>query len=637
MSKYLARALSAITLCVGLPTANAQTARRIIVGPNVHVSSAHANLPLGEIWLSADERDQNHLLGCGIVYSPEENRRWTALYLSTDRGKTWKMTLETKKWPDTGDPACAIGAGGLAHHIAIATRYPEPYVLALYRSTDGGGTWQERPPISMKHQGVDRESMVADQTGGKYNGQVYIVGESSVRTTDGSRPPTNGMGMWVSTDSGKSFPSHLKMVSPDRRYTLGVGNSVVMSDGTVATVFGELKNSTGQGTEKNRPDYAMAILSVFTSADGGESINSASKVDDYWMTWPPTPASATPAIAVDPGSAAFKDRLYVTFSDERSGRSQIFFSSSSDKGKTWSRPIVISDDSAWSNGKGPNHFMSSVALNKSGVVGVTWYDRREHLDNLGWDIRFRASLDGGETWLPSVKVSEKPNLWTDNTFLFTQASVTGGGTGGYTRQDPPVPGPLSVSVGLQVRQFFAGDYANLVADAGGQFHAFWIDNRTGKPQIWTAPITVDAVAAKFGGGTLADFDDITSKVTLELTNSFFDRVNNTVVVSAQLENRSKDTLVAPIKGRVVSLSSAIARTIRLSGAASGDGGPASVVDFSDVIDGGVLRPDEKSRPKRLTFKLSDLVPMHVENEFRGGLVSMQMSILGKRNPNVRRP
>jgi hypothetical protein len=629
MCLVIQRFIAPLAIAGALTLSSTSSFAQITVGKNVQVSLAHAKAPLGEIWIDADARDPNHLLSCGIVYSPEENRRWTAVYVSMDRGKTWKMTLETKEWEDSADPACAIGPNGMAHHIAIGTRYPEPYAMPVYRSTDGGLTWTKEAPLSMKHQGVDRQSIIADQTNGKFSGQVYIVGESSVRTTDGSTPPTNGMGMWVSTDKGKSFPTHLKMVSPNQRYTLGVGNSVVMADGTVATVFGELKNSNGYVVEKNTKERSMAVLSVFTSKDGGESIEKANKVDDYWMAWPPTPAHATPAIGVDVSNTAFKDRLYVTFADERSGRFEIYLAMSSDTGKTWSRPVIISDDRTWDNGKGPNNFLPSVAVNKDGVVGVMWYDRREHKDNMGWDIRFRASLDGGETWLSSVKVSEKPNVWTDTTFLFTYAAVSGGATGGYSKKDPAVKGPLSIDISTQGRQFNAGDYANIVADAGGQFHALWVDNRTGRSQIWTAPVDVKGVAVKNGGGSVASLEDIGMSVTFELTQSRFDRSNNTVTILAQLHNRSKDTVVGPIKGRVVSLSSQLAHSIQLRNPSEGNGGPGSIVDFSDLLDGGVLLPNQKSRPKQLVFKMEDLRPMRAEEDVRLGLVSVKLTVLGK--------
>jgi hypothetical protein len=230
------------------PTAGAQ----IAVGQNVQVSVAQAKYPMGEVLVTADPKDPNHLLGCGIVYAEAENRRWTAVYLSTDGGKTWSTTLETKQWEDSGDPACTIGPNGVANHVAIATQNPKRYVLAVYRSTDGGHTWREQQPIPMKFQGIDRESIVADATGGAYTGHVYITGESSVRTMDGS-PSLNGMGVWVSRDGGAAFGGPLKLLSPGTRYTLGVGNSVVLSDGTLVTLFGELKNSDGKKWKRRSP------------------------------------------------------------------------------------------------------------------------------------------------------------------------------------------------------------------------------------------------------------------------------------------------------------------------------------------------------------------------------------------------
>jgi hypothetical protein len=101
----------------------------------------------------------------------------------------------------------------------------------------------------------------------------------------------------------------------------------------------------------------------------------------------------------------------------------------------------------------------AVAVNKSGVVAVSWYDRRglprtrgNLPDRKGWDVRLRASADGGETWAPSVRVNE----------------VTSAG--------PPVRHLL----------FTAG----LAADASDGFHPVWADHRTGVLQLWTADIRV---------------------------------------------------------------------------------------------------------------------------------------------------
>jgi len=606
------------------PTAGAQ----ITVGQNVQVSVAQAKYPMGEVLVTADPTDPKHLLGCGIVYAEAGIRRWTAVYLSTDGGKTWSTTLETKQWEDSADPACSIGPNGVAHHVAIAWQNPKPYVLAVYRSTDGGRTWREEQPIPMKFQGIDRESLVADATGGPYTGRVYITGESSIRTMDDSRSAANGMGVWVSRDGGKAFGGPLKLLSPGTRYTLGVGNSVVLSDGTLVTLFGELKNSDGNKTEEAKPGEPNALLEVLTSKDGGESLTKAVKVDDYYMLWPPTAAGVSPTLAADPGSAAFKDRLYATWADIRSGRSEILLSYSADKGKTWSPPVRIDDDRPYAEGaKGPNDFMPTVAVNTAGVVGVTWYDRRDNPDNLGWYVRFRASLDGGETWLPSVRVSAAPNTYDKQEYLFTYAQTRGGGSGGYDGHEAPEPGPLRVSVGLQPRQFDAGDYAGLAADAGGRFHAFWIDNRTGLPQIWAAPITVQGVAAPHGGGALAALEDVSSKTTLELSHSSFDRVRNTVSLTARLKNASQDTLTGPFKARVVGLTSELAYGVAVANSANGVQGPGAVWDFSDAVRGGVLRPGEESAPKRLLFRLSDLRPLRDGNDFHTGVVTLEARIL----------
>jgi hypothetical protein len=82
--------------------------------------------------------------------------------------------------------------------------------------------------------------------------------------------------------------------------------------------------------EAAKPGEPNALLEVLTSGDGGESLTTAVKVADYYLLWPPTAAGVVPTIAADPGSAAFKDRLYATWPDVRSGRSEILLSYSAD-------------------------------------------------------------------------------------------------------------------------------------------------------------------------------------------------------------------------------------------------------------------------------------------------------------------
>jgi hypothetical protein len=180
-----------------------------------------------------------------------------------------------------------------------------------------------------------------------------------------------------------------------------------------------------------------------------------------------------PSIAADPGSVRYKDRLYVVWPDCRSGRSRILSSFSSDEGKTWSSPRMVDDPPATSSRQPlPSNFMPMVAVNRDGIVGVVWYDRRDDPTNLGWSIRFAASLDGGETWLPGTRVSSQPNVFDEDGFLSTTAPATG------------------VTIELDDRQFYAADTVGLTAAADGSFHPFWIDNRTGVPQVWTARIRV---------------------------------------------------------------------------------------------------------------------------------------------------
>ncbi|HVT37620.1 MAG TPA: sialidase family protein, partial [Gemmatimonadaceae bacterium] len=190
-------------------------------------------------------------------------------------------------------------------------------------------------------------------------------------------------------------------------------------------------------------------------------------------------ANSEPALAIDVSTGRFKDRLYVVWPDRRRGHSEIRFSWSADRGATWSAPRLINDNAGTDH---TDQFMPEIAVNRGGVVGVTWYDRRNHADNLGWDVRFTTSFDGGATFQPSVMVSEHGASFPAGT---ARERLRPAGD-----PDAPRTERAQISAGRDSFLFMGGDTAGLAADAAGLFHAVWVDNHTGVPQVWTAWIAV---------------------------------------------------------------------------------------------------------------------------------------------------
>jgi hypothetical protein len=599
---------------------------QIVVGPNVYVSTTHLQDGLGEIWLNADPKDSTRLLGCGIVYPTDQNKRYTAAFLSTDRGQHWTQTLETSRHlGSSADPACTLGPNGVANHVALAeSESGSESGTAVYRSIDGGRTWQEEPGLPAKGLWLDRESIIADATGGRYAGRIYVTGEVTVPEMNGRA--RNGMGLWTSLDGGVSFAKSFVLASPSERYTLGLGNSVILSDGILVALTGEVLNpdSIGQAPPPG-PSHPNALLEVIRSTDGGETLEPAVKVADRFQEVDGS-ATWTPCLAVDVLSGVFKDRLYAVWTDLRTGHAEILLAISTDKGKTWSAPRRLNDvDPDAKDVVGPNVFEPNVAVTRTGTVGVTWYDRHGTPGNLGWYLHFRASLDGGETWLPSVRVSSVPNTYHRSEPLITTASTSGGSAEESWAKD----GRLQLRAGLQGRQFTAGDYSGLAADAGGLFHPFWTDNRTGLPQIWTAAVAVRGTPVLHGDSTLAALDDVSSRVTFVITSARFDRATGTVSLTTQLKNTSPDTLHGPFKVRGLDLTSELADHVQAVNATNGATGAGAVWDYTDAVADGVLRPRMVSAARVLTFRLSDPRPLYGEKNFRNGLVEMPVLVLAR--------
>jgi hypothetical protein len=598
---------------LALVTTTSAQQKVITVGPNVRVSAANGERSHTEMNIATDPLDAKHLVACSIARFQEAYGRSTVFYASFDGGKTWTPTLDTKMFPDSGDPYCTIGPTGITYLLAVVRTAPLTLFVKVYRSEDGGRTWSL--PVGLPTF-MDRPSIITDPLDEK---RLFVNGFAGVRDISGGSS-RSGFGLSRSLDGGASFeaPFTRGAVENERHFITGMGNCVFLSDSTLACAI------TQSDDDAPIEDQVQSVrlkqkVKVIKALRGGEQFANAVTVESFYtIRKPPGTTNFNPNLAVDSSDGPFKDRLYLVWPDVNTGRMQISFAYSSDKGETWSKPKHVNDDQTFDvldPARGPDDFMPTVATNRDGVVGVAWYDRRESEDNLGWHVRFSASLDGGETFLPSVRVSEAPAVFDQNAKwpVFYWNAVSGGGSW--------LPGgPLNVDLQISGQLFNGGDYAGIAADADGRFHPIWADNRTGTHQVWTSAITVNARGILHGSTDLAQLEDVTGNVTLEVMATQYERSDNTLTVEARLKNTSAKNLTSPLKVKIVSMSSDLAGQVRLLSEKTGV--------FDVTLSSYFLPPGETTLVKKLIFQMADIHPLKRGRDIKLGVIDLDLLVLG---------
>jgi hypothetical protein len=218
-----------------------------------------------------------------------------------------------------------------------------------------------------------------------------------------------------------------------------------------------------------------------------------------------------------------------------------------------------------------------------------------------YDVYFAASVDGGASFLPAVRVSSRTSRPD--------------GSGNMR----PALGRLRYRGDTLVMDFLsgysrwkdAGDYIGLTADSSGVFHPVWPDARTGTFQLQTARIEIQSRPAAVAGG-----DPVTRPVGLVLDPSQFDSTKRVLTLPVRIRNTTMDTLFAPILATLTSIGDpSLVRSgylsqddvISIVNAANGKAGIGATFDFSDALGTlGYLAPGAVSGP--VDFKVRVATP-----------------------------
>jgi hypothetical protein len=607
---------------------NANRPGWISVGPNVRVSAEFPDWEHTEYMADADPTRAGGLLVCSMMFSPSRNRLASVVYASTDGGLQWRtgMRDSTSRFAGVWDPACGFGANGDAYFLTLenpdsvptatdvfATYESWPRLphrtMPVYRSTDSGRSWSVLTQLGF----LDNEDFTVDRTRGRFAGRIYVYGNNNQNAAE-------RRDLWLlhSSDGGQTFVQSARTTVRDTTYfaVLHAGPGVVTPAGTLALPF-YLERRGATYMERT------LTLAIARSTDGGERLSEPTPVAvapycarPSWSTEGDAYSNVgktTPMMAADHSSGPFRGRIYIVWGQMFRAHCTIMAAYSDDDGQSWSRPVKVSDERPrLLPAQGPDAFLPAVAVNNAGVVGVTWYDRREDSTNRSDRLRFSASLDGGESWSPSVPVSERANVVDRNPRYPTAARALGGGR----RLEDRRTNTFATAVILGPRLHTGwnrvhGDYAGIAAGAGGRFHAFWIDNRTGVAQLYSAAVTVSARPEANAGAARDGLVNVTPLLELQYTSSVYDPASQTLVLQYQLRNTSSDTIVGPARLRITALDSDLG-TPRLSDRGASNealGGTTEIVDVSDAIPSSGLAPDMVTTVRSLRVRFTELSDM----------------------------
>jgi hypothetical protein len=378
-------------------------------------------------------------------------------HVSNNAGAAWNTTCLTyfgefgREWEPAGLPLVGYDLKGTAY---IAAAYDdadtgEYSVIGVEASTDGV-TWST-PTAGLGNGNsiIYFASLAVDQTeSSPYANSVYILGVNNAEAA----PQVLVSG---SRDGGSTWNTAQVAEAPGDAWEFNPSLTVA-ADGTLYAAWMHCL-MVGEGLCTNSIGYMVFSKSV----DGGgvwsepKVVMSVHEVPSLCGCWdfggiPNTSvvATNTPVLGVDDSSGSYSGRLYATMFQWTGTYMQVQVIHSTDGGNTWSKPVPVAPPSDTHD-----QFFPWLSVSPTGLVGVSWFDRRNDPANIDYEAYAAISSDGGETFMPNVqltKASSNPD--------FNGASGTLGSYAGNTWDGPDyfIAAWMDTSKGIPSQDYVGG-------------------------------------------------------------------------------------------------------------------------------------------------------------------------------------
>jgi hypothetical protein len=333
---------------------------------------------------------------------------------STDAGASWSTPAITPHlYPNftMADVSLTFSNSGTAYmsYIDYVPTKDSGYVMVT-KSVDGGMNWSSPVKVTgaleTADKPVDRPWIAIDNSGGVYDGRLYIVSKS---IDIGAMP--HHIWMKSSSDGGNTW-SALKLMDdsiPTNLISNAMGVPAVGADGSVYVAY----------VSYNPAQSPFPRIICLKSTDGGASFTP--KIIGYPVSGSPitdTLYQGSYVLSANPTDAT---NLIYTFTDQRNGDPDILSVRSTNGGNTWTvAPVRINKDAV---GNGVGQDMCWAGFSETGKYAVAWRDRRNTggTSSSPFEVYASVSTDGGATFRPDQNLNSAAspfiNIQRGNDFI----------------------------------------------------------------------------------------------------------------------------------------------------------------------------------------------------------------------------
>jgi len=381
--------------------------------PPTQASEEGNTEPVADATVVADPLNPAHLvLGSTDLHCYyESGEGMTGFHFSHDGGTTWKhmcipnVYLAGRIFTSRGEPMVGIDRTGNTY-IAASYAAEQWYVcyggIGFQKSSD----WVHwsKPAVALEVAAncarPGYSSMAIDTNPeSPYVNSVYIAsvplgntqqwGVVVSHSHDGGQTweqlPVDGEQQWAAWDAYTSL--------------------AISKDGTLYVTWQHCPRKGANADCRN----GTAYMAFSKSTDGGNrwsppasmiSVETNETSEDY-LPNSNVGINNFARIAVDNSSGPYAGTLYVCMLNWTGTYLQLQVIHSTDGGNTWSQPVLVAPPSDTHD-----QFLPALSVSSTGVVGISWLDRRNDPANTKYQAFAAFSNDGGQSFLQNIQLTQ---------------------------------------------------------------------------------------------------------------------------------------------------------------------------------------------------------------------------------------